>query len=162
MDIILTVKSKADGSARNIRQPVGERMVLGRGPDSAVPLDAPGISREHLEVRAEDSAVFLTDLSSNGTWLNGSRMPPRRKCKVGEDDYVELPGYELRLQLARSAPLVSSNGGPAEIPAGSAAPMQPSATSRTGSLARSFTGSELFVFVVALASAVLLVAYLAS
>jgi predicted component of type VI protein secretion system len=146
-----------------IRQPVGERMVLGRGPDSAVPLDAPGISREHLEVRAEDSAVFLTDLSSNGTWLNGSRMPPRRKCKVGEDDYVELPGYELRLQLARSAPLVSSNGGRAEIQApGSAAPLQPSATSRTGSLGRSFTGLELFVFVVALASAVLLAVYLAS
>ena len=52
---------------------------LARGPDSAVPLEAPGISREHLEVQAEDSAVFLTDLSSNGTWLNGARMhsPPQ-------------------------------------------------------------------------------------
>jgi pSer/pThr/pTyr-binding forkhead associated (FHA) protein len=147
VDIILSVKSKADESVQSIRHPVNGRLVLGRGPDSAVPLDAPGISREHLEVQAENSALFLTDLSSNGTWVNGARIPPRRKCKVGEGDFIELPGYEIRFQLvgAAAAPLVSLKPG-----------LRPS------SFARSFTGLELFLLVVVLASAALLVTYLTS
>ena len=55
-------------------------------------------------MQAEDSAVFLTpDLSSNGTWLNGARMTPRRRCRVGEEDFVELPGYEIRFRLVGAA-----------------------------------------------------------
>ena len=92
MEILVTVKSKADQSVRTVRQPVNGRFVLGRGPDSSVPLEAPGISREHLEVQAEDSSLFLTDLSSNGTWLNGARMPPRRRCRVSETDFIKLLG----------------------------------------------------------------------
>lgn len=150
---------------QNVRQPVNGRLVLGRGPDSAVPLEAPGISRDHLEVQVEDSALMLTDLSSNGTWINGVRMPQGRKCKVREDDFIELPGYEIHLQLAGG-----SAAAPAPAPAipavppparSSKAPVAPAASgARTPSLAASFTGLELFLLLVALACVALLTFYL--
>lgn len=147
---------------RSVRHPANGRIVLGRGPDSSVPLEAPGISREHLEVQAEDSALFLVDLSSNGTWLNGARMPPRRKCRVAEDDFIELPGYELRFQMAGAAGNHSST---VAVPnAGNAATRRALAPAevRSGSLLRSLTPLELFLILVALASVALLVIYLSS
>ena len=146
---------------QSVRHPVNGRMVLGRGPDSAVPLEAPGISRDHLEVQVEDSALFLTDISSNGTWINGARLPQGRKCKVREGDFIELPGYEIQFQLvgAAAAPAIQL-GLP---PAGSSKGLQvPSATSgaRARSLAGSFSGLELFLLFVALACAALLTLYL--
>lgn len=163
MEIIVTALSKADQSFRTIRQPVNGRLVLGRGPDSAVPLEAPGISREHLEVQAEDRNLFLIDLSSNGTWLNGARMPPRRKCRVAETDLVELPGYELRFQMASAA----AANHPATVPAphgpvSATVPVPPApGESRSKSVLSSFTSLEIFLFLIAAASLALLVLYLA-
>jgi predicted component of type VI protein secretion system len=162
VDIILSVKSKADQSVRSVRHPANARMVLGRGPDSAVPLEAAGISREHLEVQAEDSALFLTDLSSNGTWLNGARMPPRRKCKVREGDFIELPGYEIHLQMGNAA---AASSAPTAFSATTTAtsPRLPSAPpARSKSMVRSFTALELFLFLVVLASASLVIFYINS
>ena len=150
MEILVTVKSKADQSLKTVRQPVNGRLVLGRGADSAVPLEAPGISREHLEVQADDSSLYLIDLSSNGTWLNGSRMPPRRKCRVGETDVVELPGFELHFQTARvngtaAATSVAAGAAPARLPAAGPA-------KRSGSFLSSFTALDIFLMLVAMAS----------
>ena len=160
MDILLKVKSKADQSVKNVRQPVNGRLVLGRGPDSAVPLEAPGISRDHREVQVEDSALMMTDLSSNGTWINGARMPQGRKCKVREGDFIELPGYEIQLQLADATadPAVP----PAVPPAPSSkVPAVPAASGvKTRSSGLSFTGLELFLLLVAFACLALLAVYL--
>jgi predicted component of type VI protein secretion system len=163
VDIIVTVKSKADQSVRSVRQPANGRVVLGRGPDSAVPLEAPGISREHLEVEAEDTALFLTDLSSNGTWLNGSRMPQRRKCRVADDDFIELPGYELRFQVASA--LGNSTSSMAVSGSGAAAAARtarvPAVEVKSRSLFRTFSPVEMFLLLVALASAALIAVYFA-
>ena len=163
MDVILKVRSKADEAVRNVRHPLSGRMILGRGPDSAVPLDAPGISREHLEVRLENSALLLTDLSSNGTWLNGARMPQRRKCKTSEGDLVELPGYEIQVQLA-AAPLPPP--GSRSLPESGATVAPPRASAAAGkrapSLAASVSGLEVFLLLVVLMSAALLIFYLTS
>jgi predicted component of type VI protein secretion system len=156
--IILNIKSKADESVRNVPHPANGRLVLGRGPDSAVPLEAPGISREHLEVQSEDSAVYLTDLSSNGTWLNGARMPPRRKCRVREGDFVELPGYEIRVQTAAGAN--GSSAGTATGFAPARLPAAHAAAPPSRSFIRSFTPLELFLLLLVAASAGLLGTYL--
>jgi len=155
VEVILSVTSKTDESVQRVRHTVNGRLVLGRGPESAVPLDAPGISREHLEVQAENSDLFLTDLSSNGTWVNGTRMPPRRKYKVGDGDCIELPGYEIRFQLvgAVAAPVASKTIGQ---------PAKSTAQPRARSFAHSFTGLEIFVMLIVLAAAVLLVTYITS
>jgi predicted component of type VI protein secretion system len=157
------VKSKADASVQNVRHSLNGRVVLGRGADSAVPLEAPGISREHLEVQVEGSALMLIDLSSNGTWLNGARMPQHRKCKVREGDLIELPGYEIQCQLVSAAQSAATVAVPPL--AGSANPKK-SASPLSGGRARSLLASvsslELFLVAVVLASVVLLVLYLAS
>jgi predicted component of type VI protein secretion system len=157
VEILVTVKSKADQSVRTVRQPVNGRFVLGRGPDSSVPLEAPGISREHLEVQADDSSLFLIDLSSNGTWLNGARMPPRRRCRVTESDFIELPGFELHFQTAggnaTSAPAIQPGAAAARLPS-------PGPGKAKRSLATSFTPLEIFLVLVALASVSLFIFYL--
>ena len=161
MEIILRVKSKADASVQNVRHSLNGRMVLGRGTESAVPLEAPGISREHLAMEVEDSALMLTDLSSNGTWLNGARMPQRRKCRVRAGDVVELPGYEIQCQLAGPRPAQVAT----VTAAGSANTINSvshSSDVRAHSFMASFSTLELFLLTVTLASLVLLVVYLAS
>jgi len=165
VDIILKVKSKADQAVRSVRHPLNGRMILGRGPDSAVPLDAPGISREHLEVRLENSALLLTDLSSNGTWLNGARMPQRRKCKTSDGDLVELPGYEIRLQLVADPP-PQPQPKPRTLPESGVndAPRPASASKgkRAPSMMASVSALDLFLLIVVLMSAALLIFYLTS
>jgi len=158
VELLVTVKSKADQSVKTVRQPVNGRLVLGRAAESAVPLEAPGISREHLEVQADDSSLYLIDLSSNGTWLNGARMPPKRRCRVSETDIVDLPGFELHFQPARpngAAAVASGPTGaaPARLPATAAA-------KRSGSLLSSFTALEVFLILIALASVALFLVYL--
>jgi predicted component of type VI protein secretion system len=164
VDIIFKVRSKTDESVRNVRHPVNGRMVLGRGPDSAVPLEAPGISREHLEVHAEDSALFLTDLSSNGTWINGARMPQARKCKVREGDFIEVPGYEIQFQLGVAN---SPRAAPAAPTASGLSRSKPrvagaTAAARSGRSLAALSTLERFLLLVAFACVVLLVLYLIS
>ena len=160
MELILTVKSKADESVKNVRHLLSGPMVLGRGPESPISLEAPGISREHLELQVEGSALFVTDRSSNGTWINGARMPQGRKCKIREADFIELPGYEIQFQLIAAAAPAIVGGGPA---ANASKQLRPAAFR---GLSRSTTGSlgvvDLFALAVAFASVALLVTYLVS
>jgi predicted component of type VI protein secretion system len=159
MEIVLRVKSKADQAVQNVRHPINGRMVIGRGPDSAVPLEAPGISRDHLEVQVEDSTLFLTDLSSNGTWINGARMPQGRKCKVREGDFVEVPGYEIQFTLeGAAASAMRPTLPPANVSKRVELAPTPAAAGR--SVMASFSGIELFLLLVAVASAALLTLYL--
>jgi pSer/pThr/pTyr-binding forkhead associated (FHA) protein len=159
VEIVLKIKSKSDGLVHIVRHSLSAPIILGRGPESAAPLDAPGISREHLEVRFDNGSLFLTDLSSNGSWLNGARMPQRGKCKIKDDDVIELPGYELRFALAGVEPQATV-ALPGAVATNVSRPRL--ATPEARSLATSFSGLELFLFVVALASAALLFFYLAS
>jgi len=53
----------------------GQTLVVGRAVTSDVPIFDPTISRAHAQITAQDGGVHVTDLgSSNGTFLNGSRI----------------------------------------------------------------------------------------
>jgi adenylate cyclase len=53
----------------------GAPMVVGRAPTSDIPVFDPTISRRHAELVTDDRGVQVRDLgSSNGTFLNGSRI----------------------------------------------------------------------------------------
>jgi pSer/pThr/pTyr-binding forkhead associated (FHA) protein len=53
----------------------GQTLVVGRAVTSDVPIFDPTISRAHAQVTAQDGGVGIKDLgSSNGTFLNGSRV----------------------------------------------------------------------------------------
>lgn len=52
-----------------------EVTVLGRGSESDIAVNDPGVSRRHIELRITPSGVILTDLgSTNGTFVEGHRV----------------------------------------------------------------------------------------
>jgi len=54
----------------------GQVTVLGRDPDADIPIDDPGVSRKHLEIRVTPAGVIATDLgSTNGLYVEGNLVP---------------------------------------------------------------------------------------
>lgn len=62
----------------------GDRLVVGRGQDSPLAdVCTDNISREHAVFFVRDDGVFLQDMrSTNGTYLNGSRLDPDREYRL--------------------------------------------------------------------------------
>jgi len=59
--------------------------LVGRAPESHIRLEDKLISRRHLHVTSKNGRVFLEDLGSkNGTFVNGNKIPARRKVEVRE------------------------------------------------------------------------------
>ncbi len=64
----------------------GQTLVVGRAVTSDVPIFDPTISRQHAQVTARDGGLHVKDLgSSNGTFLNGSRVT---ECVAAPNDVV--------------------------------------------------------------------------
>lgn len=84
----------SEGFRRDL--PAG-RYLLGRGGDSDLIFDAPGVSREHAElIVCQDRGLLLRDLgSTNGTRVQGVRISEGAWC--GDVD-VRLGSVELRLR----------------------------------------------------------------
>jgi pSer/pThr/pTyr-binding forkhead associated (FHA) protein len=164
VELVLSVKSKADSSVHDSRHPVNGALLLGRGPDCAVLLDGTGISREHAAIQWENSALFVTDLSANGTWVNGKRILGNRKCKLAEGDSIELPGYEIRYRITGTGPEIA---GP--VPAAAPLGVKPAAVAVAApqtaksraifSLRQTLTSLELFLILTAVAAFALLLAW---
>lgn len=66
------VSLEIDGRTHQL---TGTSTVLGRGQESDIVVDDPGVSRRHVEVRVEGSGVSARDLgSTNGTFVDGERV----------------------------------------------------------------------------------------
>jgi ABC-type multidrug transport system ATPase subunit/pSer/pThr/pTyr-binding forkhead associated (FHA) protein len=64
----------------------GDRMVLGRDPQSDYPLNFPMISWRHAAVERTSDGIYVEDLGSrNGTYVNGVRISGRTLVRPGED-----------------------------------------------------------------------------
>jgi pSer/pThr/pTyr-binding forkhead associated (FHA) protein len=98
MEILLVITSKADSSSREIKREVGGGLVIGRGAEDGILLEGVDLSREHLVLTADDRDIYVTDLSVNGTWLNGSRLRRAVRTRVRPEDSIEIPGYALAVQ----------------------------------------------------------------
>ena len=60
--------------------------VLGRDPDVAVRIDAPGVSRRHARILAEGGRFTLEDLGSkNGTYLRDKRLSSSAELADGDE-----------------------------------------------------------------------------
>jgi len=78
--------------------------------DCHVCLAGKQVSRQHAQIVSEGEQHFLEDLgSSNGTYLNGRRIPPRNRVPLTDHDTVQIGPYLLAL---RETP----NGGGADPP----------------------------------------------
>ena len=74
--------------------------LIGRVPESDVPLAGSGVSREHAKIIREDEQFYLLDLgSSNGTLLNGMALKPHEKNLLKSSDRITIDKYHLKLWL---------------------------------------------------------------
>jgi type VI secretion system protein len=76
---------------------------LGRGADNAWILPDPEryLSGKHARIEFRAGSYLLVDLSSNGTYLNGSRIPleKEREYLLADGDHVRLGKYELLVTI---------------------------------------------------------------
>lgn len=77
---------------------------VGSLPTSAISLgSAIGVSRHHANVRVAEDGVYVTDLhSTNGVYLNGSRLTPDVEVKLHEQDVVHFAREQFVLKRLQS------------------------------------------------------------
>ncbi len=84
---------------------------IGRSPDNDLPLSDPErvISGHHARVELRDGALWVTDLSTNGTFLNqaAERLPVGQQVRIQVGDVLHVGGYELCVETG-------AHGAPAE------------------------------------------------
>ena len=176
MEILLSISSKTDGSVRETRIDVGEGLVVGRGAEGGVLLEGPDLSREHLILTTDGTNLYITDLSSNGTWVNGTRLRRSIRSRLRSGDSIELPGYALRFQPAEEPvkeperpqeiavarlPEPIAEEGPAALPTPPASPPR-GFLAPVSDFVGSFTFGEKFLFLIGLGGLLLLYTYVAS
>jgi len=85
------------------RHPIDGTILVGKHADNDVVIDATGVSRYHLEVRAEDDAVVVKDVGSkNGTYYDGARIT---EARLGAGAIMRIggpAGTELGIELAHA------------------------------------------------------------
>lgn len=85
--------------------------VIGRGPDAAIQIDSPGVSRHHARILVANDEAILEDLGSkNGTDLNGSRITTSRR--VCNRDEIRLGTIVLTFRI--SSPISPTETVPVE------------------------------------------------
>lgn len=73
--------------------------VIGRAPDAAIRIDAPGMSRRHARIRVENGRATLEDLGSkNGTHLDGRRLSTPEPLQDGSE--IRVGGVALTFRVA--------------------------------------------------------------
>ena len=172
MEILLSIESKQDGSTRELKRELGDGLVIGRGAEEGVLLDGSDLSREHLVITADSTHIYVTDLSNNGTWLNGTRIRKSLRTRVRAEDKVEIPGYILLIRPAEQTAEQKAGAEVAIVPsfAGLEA-MEAPEPAASGPMAflkpvtefiSSFSFMEKFAIVMACAGLLLLYSYFGS
>jgi adenylate cyclase len=93
--------TSTDG-AHSFELRTGAPLVVGRAPNSDIPIIDPTISRRHAEVESNDTSVTVRDLgSSNGTFVNGTRVD---RAGIRDGDVVTFGKVAFRLQEAAATP----------------------------------------------------------
>jgi len=77
-------------------------ITLGRTPDNDVTIAESSISARHCILRILGADLSLSDAgSTNGTLINGVKLPPRKAQKVAEGDVITLGRFTLGVHTPR-------------------------------------------------------------
>src|SRR5690606_18876454 len=95
---------------------VGRPIPVGRDSRALVMLDHPAVSRLHLVLAYTDQGWKVMDRSSNGSWLEGERMPKEQAVPLAYQVSVRL-GRAVVLRLVTADWLAAALGGRAPVPA---------------------------------------------
>ena len=80
------------------RVPLVGKIRLGRDRGNDIVLDDKLVSRRHAVIQKIGEEYFLEDLgSTNGTQVNGERVPPKRYVRLGLSDVILIGRTELSL-----------------------------------------------------------------
>jgi pSer/pThr/pTyr-binding forkhead associated (FHA) protein len=80
------------------RVPLVGKIHLGRDKANDIVLEDKLVSRRHAVIQKIKDDYFLEDLgSTNGTLVNGQRIPPRRYVRLGLSDTILIGRTELSL-----------------------------------------------------------------
>jgi pSer/pThr/pTyr-binding forkhead associated (FHA) protein len=90
--------------------PTNEVIIIGRGKATSnmqtnINLDSyhaqqKGVSRRHIQLLRRDTLIFVNDLgSTNGTWLNGQRLPPYTDRLLRSGDELRLGTLIIRIKF---------------------------------------------------------------
>ena len=80
------------------RIPIASRITIGRDPTNSITLDDMLVSRFHAVVQKVRSDYFIEDLdSTNGTYVNGERIPANKYVRLAPSDTVLIGRSELSL-----------------------------------------------------------------
>jgi len=78
--------------------PVTSRINIGRGAGNTVELDDALASRYHAAVQKIKEEYFIEDLNStNGTFVNGKRVPPGKYMRLSPGDFILIGRTKLSL-----------------------------------------------------------------
>ncbi len=76
---------------------------LGRGQENDVILDDPRVSSQHAQLALSREGWFVSDLnSSNGTLLNGQRLPPGQAIPLLPGSVVQIGEFRFQIRAPRS------------------------------------------------------------
>lgn len=89
------------GQALRFDLPLGEA-VVGRSADCIVLLNDASVSRRHASLQRDADGLTVADLGSrNGTFIDGSRLPPNTRMPVAAGSEVRFGAVRLRLADGR-------------------------------------------------------------
>jgi len=95
---------------------------IGRSPDNDLPLSDPErvISGHHARVELRDGTLWVTDLSTNGTFLNqaAERLPVGQRVQIQAGDILHVGGYELCVETGAYGAPAEQSASPAIDPCG--------------------------------------------
>ncbi len=96
--VVVTIRTP-DGSLQKVVD--GTSFSIGRAPDCVLSIPHAGISRLHVLVTIKRGEVYLMDQeSSNGTFINGTKVEPKRLIHIKPSDEIKLGLSEVFMQFA--------------------------------------------------------------
>jgi pSer/pThr/pTyr-binding forkhead associated (FHA) protein len=93
----LLITRNSDSDLQAVTCDLDSRLVLGRDRASPACLEGLGVSRDHFALIEQAGNLLVEDLSSNGTFVNGARLPARIPSPLKTGDVIEIPGYKIEM-----------------------------------------------------------------
>lgn len=79
--------------------PIARRLTIGRDANSSITLEDKLVSREHAVIQKIKDDFYIQDLhSTNGTYVNGKRIPPGDYIRLRLSDAILIGRTELSVR----------------------------------------------------------------
>lgn len=101
----VTLKFQSSGTIPGNARPIvmqGGSLTIGRGPANDVVLPDPDrmLSKNHCVIEDHNGNIVIVDLSTNGTFLNYSKIPlGRTPTPLNSGDVLSVGGYEMAVEI---------------------------------------------------------------